>query len=79
MALHIVDRYVRQFCLRLLPRLYEVVNSMPYDGASDMEVGLAIALREEGYGCLASLGVAGAGAGRGKHTERRSHFLTKRN
>ena len=36
--------------LRLLPELYEVYNPMPYDGARDMEVELAIALREAGYG-----------------------------
>ena len=44
------NRYVRQFGLRLLPRLYEVYNPMPYDGARDMEVELAIDLREQGYG-----------------------------
>ena len=44
------NRYARQFGLRLLPRLYEVYNPMPYDGARDMEVELAIALREQGYG-----------------------------
>ncbi len=44
------NRYVRQFGLRLLPKLYEVFNPMPYDGACEMEVELAIGLREEGYG-----------------------------
>jgi len=44
------NRYVRQFGLRLLPHLYEVYNPMPYDGARDMEVELAIGLREEGFG-----------------------------
>ena len=44
------NRYAKQFGLRLLPQLYEVYNPMPYDGARDMEVELAIALREEGYG-----------------------------
>ncbi len=44
------NRYVRQFGLQLLPELYEVYNPMPYDGARDMEVELAIALREAGYG-----------------------------
>lgn len=34
----------------LLPDLYEVYDLMPYDGARDMEVELAIGLREEGYG-----------------------------
>ena len=44
------NRFARQYGLRLLPRLYEVYNPMPYDGARDMEVELAIGLREEGYG-----------------------------
>ena len=44
------NRYVQQFGLRLLPDLYEVYNPMPYDGARDMEVELAIGLREAGYG-----------------------------
>lgn len=44
------NRYVQQFGLRLLPDLYEVYNPMPYDGARDMEVELAIGLRELGYG-----------------------------
>ena len=44
------NRYVREFGQRLLPRLYAVYNPMPYDGARDMEVELAIALREAGYG-----------------------------
>ena len=44
------NRYVREFGLRLLPELYEVYNPMPYDGARDMEVELAIGLREAGYG-----------------------------
>ena len=44
------NRYVRQFGLRLLPKLYEVYNPMPYDAARDMEVELGISLRESGYG-----------------------------
>lgn len=44
------NRFVREFGLRLLPRLYAVYNPMPYDGARDMEVELAIGLREAGYG-----------------------------
>ncbi len=44
------NRFVREFGLRLLPALYEVYNPMPYDGARDMEVELAIGLREAGYG-----------------------------
>ena len=44
------NRYVQQFGLRLLPNLYDVYNPMPYDGARDMEVELAISLREQGFG-----------------------------
>lgn len=44
------NRYVREFGLRLLPQLYEVFNPMPYEGAREMEVELAIGLREQGYG-----------------------------
>lgn len=44
------NRFVTQYGVRLLPRLYEVYNPMPYEGARDMEVELAIGLREEGYG-----------------------------
>ena len=44
------NRFVREFGLRLVPKLYEVYNPMPYDGARDMEVELAIGLREQGFG-----------------------------
>ena len=44
------NKFVRLYGLHLLPRLYEPYNPMPYDGARDMEVELAIALREKGYG-----------------------------
>ena len=44
------NRYVMLYGLRLMPELYAVYNPMPYDGARDMEVELAIALREKGYG-----------------------------
>ena len=44
------NRFAQQYGLRLLPRLYQMYNPMPYEGARDMEVELAIALREEGYG-----------------------------
>ena len=44
------NRFVMLYGLRLMPELYEVYNPMPYDGARDMEVELAIALREKGYG-----------------------------
>ena len=44
------NKYVRMYGLRLMPELYECYNPMPYDAARDMEVELAIALRENGYG-----------------------------
>jgi len=44
------NRFVTKYGLRLLPKLYEVFNPMPYEAARDMEVELAIGLREEGYG-----------------------------
>ncbi|MCM5682748.1 hypothetical protein M8A51_24720 [Schlegelella sp. S2-27] len=44
------NRFVRKYGLRLLPHLYEVYNPMPYEAAREMEVELAIGLREAGYG-----------------------------
>ena len=44
------NRYVFEYGLRLLPALFEVYNPMPYEAAREMEVELAIALREAGYG-----------------------------
>ena len=44
------NRFVQQFGLRLLPELYEPYNPMTYDEARDMEVEVAIDLREGGYG-----------------------------
>jgi predicted GIY-YIG superfamily endonuclease len=44
------NRYVREYGVRLLPALYQAYNPMPYDAARDMEVELAIALREQGFG-----------------------------
>ncbi|MDQ2927704.1 MAG: hypothetical protein ABI330_18845 [Caldimonas sp.] len=44
------NRYVTEYGLRLLPQLYAVYNPMPYDAAREMEVELAIGLREAGYG-----------------------------
>jgi len=44
------NRFVQRYGLRLLPRLYSYCNPMPYQGAREMEVELAIGLREEGYG-----------------------------
>jgi len=42
------NRYVFKYGLRLMPQLYEVYNPMPYEGAREMEVELAIGLRDEG-------------------------------
>lgn len=44
------NRFVQQYGVRLLPELYECFNPMPYEAARDMEVELAIGLRELGYG-----------------------------
>jgi hypothetical protein len=44
------NRYVLQYGVKLLPALYEMYNPMPYHGACEMEVELAIGLREAGYG-----------------------------
>jgi hypothetical protein len=44
------NKFVRLYGLHLVPRLYEAYNPMPYDAARDMEVELAISLREKGYG-----------------------------
>jgi hypothetical protein len=43
------NAYVQRFGVRLLPKLYAYANPMPYAAAREMEVELAIALREEGY------------------------------
>lgn len=44
------NRFVRDYGLRLLPSLYAIYNPMPYEAARDMEVELAISLRDAGYG-----------------------------
>jgi hypothetical protein len=44
------NRFVLEYGLRLMPELYEVFNPMPYEAAQEMEVELAIGLREAGYG-----------------------------
>ena len=47
--------YLNELLLKLLPRhdphpaLYAVYNPMPYEAAREMEVELAIGLREAGY------------------------------
>jgi hypothetical protein len=43
------NSYVQRYGLRLLPALYAWANPMPYEAARDMEIELAIGLREEGY------------------------------
>ncbi|MFN7981670.1 MAG: hypothetical protein U0Q11_07410 [Vicinamibacterales bacterium] len=40
---------VRRFGERLVPRLYEHLNPMPYEKAVDMERHLADSLRKRGY------------------------------
>src|SRR5262245_26887335 len=44
------NKFVQRFGVRLLPRLYAYANPMPYQAARDMEIELAISLREQGYG-----------------------------
>lgn len=44
------NSYVQRYGLHLMPSLYEVYNPMPYEAAREMEVELAIGLREAGYG-----------------------------
>ena len=44
------NKFVRLYGLRLAPELYEWYNPMPYEAAQEMEVELAIGLRNEGYG-----------------------------
>ena len=44
------NRFVFAYGERLLPQLYGVYNPMPYEAAREMEVELAIGLREQGYG-----------------------------
>lgn len=43
------NRFVLKYGVRLLPALYECYNPMPYGAACEMEVELAIGLREAGY------------------------------
>lgn len=43
------NRFVRNYGLRLMPQVYAVYNPMPYEGAREMEVELAIGLREKGW------------------------------
>lgn len=43
------NRYARKYGLRLRPDLFAVYNPMPYEGAMEMEVELAEALRAQGH------------------------------
>jgi hypothetical protein len=42
-------RVVRKFGVRLVPKLYEHLNPMPYAKAAEMEGMLAESLRKRGY------------------------------
>ena len=44
------NKFVRKYGVQLLPHLYAIYNPMPYHAARDMEVEVAIGLREAGYG-----------------------------
>ena len=44
------NRFVTRYGVRLLPEVYAVYNPMPYEGAREMEVELAIGLRDKGWG-----------------------------
>jgi hypothetical protein len=44
------NRFVFRYGERLMPELFEVYNPMPYEAAREMEVELAIALRQAGHG-----------------------------
>ncbi len=43
------SRHVQKYGVRLLPKLYEYLNPMPYEAACRMEKDLAEDLREQGY------------------------------
>jgi hypothetical protein len=44
------NRFVREFGLRLLPKLGELYGTLSYEDARSLEVELAIDFREAGYG-----------------------------
>jgi hypothetical protein len=44
------NQFVLEYGLCMLPSLFEIYNPMPYAAACEMEVGLAIGLREAGHG-----------------------------
>lgn len=43
------NRFVLKYGVRLLPELYEFYNPMPYRAACELEVELAVGLRQAGY------------------------------
>lgn len=43
-------RFVFEYGLRLLLALHEVFNPLHYEAAGEMEVELAVGLRQAGYG-----------------------------
>jgi predicted GIY-YIG superfamily endonuclease len=43
------SRVVRKYGMRLVPRLYQHLNPMPYARAKEMEITLADSLRKRGY------------------------------
>ena len=42
-------RVVRKYGVRLVPKLFEHLNPMPYAKAVEMEIALADSLRKRGY------------------------------
>lgn len=44
------NRFVRDYGLHLVPALYERYNPLSYEAARTMEVELALALKQRGYG-----------------------------
>ena len=46
---HKSNRYVRDFGIRLCPKLYEKYNPMTYEDACTQELELAALLRSQGY------------------------------
>lgn len=49
---HKASRWVRDYGIALLPKMYEHLNPMTYDRAAEMEVFLAEAYRKQGYTVL---------------------------
>lgn len=43
------NRYAKRYGVKLRPDLFACYNPMPYEAAAELEVELAIGLREDGY------------------------------